>query len=114
MAKLKSSTAKKNAYSRYETEGRAEKNKKAKIARHMKNHPNDAQSATRKPGASAGKAHEKRTPLEAAVIRVSNHELLFGREKGRIKGRDLSTKASREKFLASLKTEANKADKKAA
>lgn len=33
----------------YKTEGRAMKNKKTKLARHVKNHPNDLQSQTTNP-----------------------------------------------------------------
>lgn len=44
-SKLKTSDSRKNAYKRYALENRQAKNKKAKVARHLKQHPNDAQSA---------------------------------------------------------------------
>ena len=68
----KTSAAQKLCYSRYRSESRKDKNKAAKLARHLKKHPNDLQSANRVTPPTAGKDHIKRTPLEAATIRSMN------------------------------------------
>ena len=76
MAKKTSATQKAN-YVRYNTECRAETNKKIKVARHMKKHPNDAQSAARKPGARAGMSHERVNPVITAMERAAKHDAQF-------------------------------------
>lgn len=45
MAAKKSSASDKAQHAAYKTQARYSKNKKAKIERHLKKHPNDAQSA---------------------------------------------------------------------
>ena len=72
------SAANKARYASYAGNSTAAKNKVIKIARHMKAHPNDAQSKAQKPGAKAGISHEKRSPAEAAMNRFLSHQANFG------------------------------------
>lgn len=68
----KTSASAKARYSIYEASGTAAKNKAAKIARHLKKHPEDAQSASRAKSTCSGKSHEKRTQLECQIRRSIN------------------------------------------
>lgn len=68
MAKKTSANAK-ASYARYESENRAETNKKVKIARHLAKHPEDKQTQERKTTKGSGRAHTKNTPLEAQIKR---------------------------------------------
>jgi hypothetical protein len=74
----KVSAARKARYASYAGNSTAAKNKVIKLARHMKKHPNDAQSLAQKPGARAGISHEKRSPAEAAMNRYISHQASFG------------------------------------
>lgn len=97
----KTSTGQKALYAAYAGDSRATKNKAKRIARHVKKHPNDRQSAIQAPGSKL--THDKRTPLQAKVERAVTHHTLFGIAKkesaGKSIGRDLSTKASRKPYL---------------
>lgn len=65
--KHKSSKSRSNQHSMYQNQGRYSANKKRKLARHLKNHPNDAQAAaatvsgTPKRGTPASRVWSSRT-----------------------------------------------------
>lgn len=99
---LKTSAAQKANYSRYKTENRASKNKAAKIARHMKSHPNDGQSSAQRAGARAGFSNDRLDPLFSKVDRAVMHEALFG-SKVKVNGRDLSTAVARKELMKPAK-----------
>lgn len=66
----KTSASKKANYAAYQAKSTAAKNKTAKLVRHLKKHPNDAQSASNAPSRCAGKHnHTPRTQFEARVRR---------------------------------------------
>lgn len=83
MSKLKSSAGQKAARDAYNMTARREKNKTAKIARHMKKHPDDVQSKNRVKPVTAGRSQEvKRTPFEARLARKAKHAAsMFGKSK---------------------------------
>lgn len=102
MAKKTSANAKAR-YTTYANSNTAAKNKAARAERHSKAHPNDTQ-----PGGLKGCTQDmtnRPTKFEASIRRAVQHDLLFGQEKGHVKGRDLSTSMARKSFLKSLKTE---------
>lgn len=89
MSKLKTSAAAKAYFSRYEANDTARKNKEARLARHIKNHPNDEQSAkmkgrlsgTRKPSVVKGNFPDPITRLRDkaghVTATVEVHQLQF-------------------------------------
>ena len=52
-----------------------------KFAKHVKNNPNDSQSAARVTPPNAGKAHTKRSKFEASLSRAVAHDMAFGKNK---------------------------------
>lgn len=60
MSKKKSLKGK-GTYAVYKAEGRAEKNRAKRIAKHLKNHPNDAQTARAKGKAKSPKQKPRTT-----------------------------------------------------
>lgn len=99
MAKKTSANAK-AAYGRYESEGRAAKNKAARAVRHSKRHPNDVTTGGR--GGRTQDMDNRPTALDARINRAVAHEMLFGQGK-EVKGRDLSSASARKAFLAPAK-----------
>lgn len=70
MSKKSTSASKKANYAAYKAKSTGAKNKAAKLARHLKKHPNDSQSASKASSRCSGQNQvSPRTPFEARVRR---------------------------------------------
>lgn len=71
----------KGSYKAYKDESRLAKNQARKRAKHLKNHPNDAQSKSQ---AKAG--YKRKKPLKAGTAPAANRNKLYRDKSGKVLG----------------------------